>query len=132
MPEAGNSYILTLKQAYLEWGTHRHTGTRGIVYGEGYLHIPSRIAREYNIFNSNQDGANILYNCNSVDGFLTNATLRASGNSRAGGVYAKNLQGSGNLRLLGDWFNSVDAQVDDAVRITWTSPTTIELEFLPQ
>lgn len=132
MPEAGDSYVLTLKRAYLEWGTHRHTQTRGSVYGEGYLHIPAHIAREYSIFNSNQPGANILYDCNSTDGFLTNETLRASGSSKAGYIYAKSLQGSGNLRLLGRWFNSVNAQVDDAVRITWTSPTTIELEFLPQ
>lgn len=132
MPVAGDSYVLTLKQAYLEWGTHRHTQTRGAVYGEGYLHIPAHIARQFSIFNSNQANANILYNCNSTDGYLRNETLKASGSSKAGSVYAKSLQGSGNLRLLGQWFNSVNAQVDDTVRITWISPTEIELEYLPQ
>ncbi|MGY3190386.1 hypothetical protein [Lysinibacillus sp. TE18511] len=130
MPASGNTYITTLKRAHLEWGSHRHTNSRGTVYGEGYLHIPRPIARQFGIYNSNQQSANIVYNCNSIDGFLINETLKASGSSAAGDVYAKQFQGNGNLQLLGDWFYHLNAQVGDRVEITWTSPTDIEIELI--
>ena len=52
MPNTNDSFITTLKKAHLEWGTHRHTNTRGIVYGEGYLQIPISEARRLDIYNS--------------------------------------------------------------------------------
>jgi len=128
MPLAGDTFITTLQKAHLEWGSHRHTNSRGTVYGEGYLQIPKPIARQFGIYNSNQPVANIIYNCNSVDGFLRDETLKASGSSTAGDIYAKQFQGNGNLQLIGDWFNHMNAQIGDRVRITWTSPTDIEIE----
>ncbi|MDN4066671.1 hypothetical protein QYF50_02095 [Paenibacillus vini] len=128
MPAAGHTFITTLKRAHLEWGTHRYTSSRGVVYGEGYLQIPKRYAKRFGIFNSNHPTALYTYNCNSVDGFLSNAILMASGSSEAGDIYAKQFQGRGNLRLIGNWFNHVNAVVGDRVRITWVSPTDIEIE----
>lgn len=44
MAKRGDSYIVTLEKAHLEWGTHRYTGSRGLVYGEGYIQIPANVA----------------------------------------------------------------------------------------
>lgn len=130
MPTAGDTFIITLKRPHLEWGTYRHTNSRGTIYGEGYLQIPIADARRIGIFNSNQHGTMTTFNCNSVDGFLTNVRLKASGSSTAGAVYAKQFQGDGDLRLVGNWFSHVNAQIGDRVRVTWTSPTDIEIELL--
>ncbi|MCQ4922235.1 hypothetical protein NE686_04005 [Tissierella carlieri] len=128
MPNTGDTFITTLSRAHLGWGSHRYTGSRGIIYGEGYLQIPKHEARRIEIYNSNHPSANFTYCCNSVDGYLQNVTLKASGCSSAGDIYAKQFHGSGNLKLLGDWFNHIGAQVGDQVRITWISPTDIEIE----
>lgn len=128
MPISGDTFITTLKRAHLEWGSYRHTSTRGTIYGEGYLQIPRLDATRIGIHNSNLPGAINTFNCNSVDGFLANVTLKASGSSSAGDIYAKQFQGRGNLQLIGDWLNHVNAQIGDRVRVTWTSPTDIEIE----
>lgn len=127
MPVAGNTYTITLKRAHLEWGTHRYTGTRGFVYGEGYIPIPARNARAFNIYNSNHHpiglGSNI-YNCTSSDGFFSEE-LKAAGSSHAGAIHAKQFEGHGDLRSLGRWFAHCNAQIGDHVQVTWTSPTDI-------
>lgn len=33
MANAGDSYVVTLTRAPLEWGTHRYTGSRNRIYG---------------------------------------------------------------------------------------------------
>lgn len=129
MPKAGDFFITTLKKAHLEWGTHRHTSSRGIIYGEGYIQISRDVAKSIGIYNSNKGGVH-TFNCNSTDGFLSNVTLKASGSMTAGDVYAKQFQGSGNLRLIGDWFHHVNARIGDRVKVTWKSPTDIEIEKL--
>tara|TARA_R110001606_G_scaffold393429_1_gene563330 strand:+ start:853 stop:1245 length:393 start_codon:yes stop_codon:yes gene_type:complete len=123
MPNTNDSFITTLKKAHLEWGTHRHTNTRGIVYGEGYLQIPISEARRLDIYNSNQIGGNTVYTCQSTDGYFNNELLKSSGCIVKGNVYAKQFHGKGNLKSIGSWFNSVNAQIGDRVEITWTSPT---------
>jgi len=128
MPVAGDQFITTLKKAHLEWGTHRHTSSRGIRYGEGYLQIPMNVAKSIGIYNSNQPEATFIFNCTSVDGYLNNVSLKASGSSSAGDIHAKQFQGSGDLKLIGDWFNHVNAQIGDKVKITWTSPVDIVIE----
>lgn len=40
MAHKGDYYTVVLKEAHLNWGEHRHTGTREIVEGEGYVPIP--------------------------------------------------------------------------------------------
>lgn len=130
MPKTGDFFTTTLKQAHLEWGTHRHTNTRGAVYGEGYLHIPKQVATDLDIYNSNCTGANTIYRCNSADGFLQGVFLKASGCSTRGDIYAKQFQGNGNLQILGQWFSHMNAQIGDQVRISWISPTEIEIEMI--
>lgn len=41
MAKAGDYYTITLKKSHLDWGTHRYTGTREEIPGEGYIPIPS-------------------------------------------------------------------------------------------
>jgi len=128
MPQAGDSYTITLKKAHLQWGTHRYTSTRGFVYGEGYLQIPRHVARRLNIYNSNQHIANIVYICNSVDGVLNNVEIKASGSMVAGDHLAKQFQGNGNLQVFGNWYSQINAQIGDKVIVTWTSPSNITIQ----
>ena len=51
MAKAGDSYVVELKQAHLEWGEHRYTNSRGIVYGEGYIAIPAEYAYDFDLRN---------------------------------------------------------------------------------
>ncbi len=129
MAVAGNSYIVEIKEAHLNWGTHRYTNSRGIVYGEGYIQIPKQHARSFNIYNNNFQSDDILginvFNCSSTDGFLHNVELKACGSSSAGDIYAKQFQGNGSLQTIGAWYNYIGAQVGDHVEVTWTSPYDI-------
>ena len=128
MPRTGDTFTIGLKKAHLEWGSYRHTSTRGTIYGEGYIQIPRSAATRIGIHNSNlQDSINV-FNCNSIDGFLVNASIKASGSSYSGDIYAKQFQGNGNLQLIGDWFNSINAQIGDTVKVTWTSPIDVIIE----
>ncbi|MDU2166722.1 MAG: hypothetical protein E7E24_00595 [Clostridium perfringens] len=75
MPVRGDSFTVSLGETHLNWGTHRYTNTRGIIYGEGYIPIPRGIARRIGIYNSNYtNGQDILgvniFNCTSADGFF--------------------------------------------------------------
>lgn len=127
MPNTGDFFTTKLKQAHLEWGEHRHTNSRGIVIGEGYLQIPSDIAYALEI--TNDKGVHLRpqeYTFSTSDGFYQNQTLKASGN-QAQEEYAKQFHGSGDLQLLGDWFAYIDAQIDDEIRIDFISPTEILL-----
>lgn len=127
MPKAGDFYISTLKDAHLKWGTHRYTTTRKRIYGEGYLQLPRNIAKDLNIFNSNKTGANNIYNVNSSDGYLVNVELKATGSMRKGDIYAKQFNGSGNLKILGSWYAHISATEGDQIKVEWTSPTDITL-----
>lgn len=133
MAISGDSYTITLKQAHLNWGTHRYTSSRGIVYGEGYIPIPSQYAHRFNIYNSNYDQQGLgfnIFNCNSYDGFLQDVSLKSGGSSTSGDIYAKQFHGNGNLQTLGAWFARVNAQVGDSVEVTWTSPTDIVIRLI--
>ena len=132
MAQAGQNYTITLQQAHFEWGTHRYTDSRGVVYGEGYIPIPDREARMFNIQNQNGTGYTDvlgvnLFNCKSADGFF-NGVIRAQGCKEAGYIYAKQFSGDGNLKAIGDWFYHIGANVGDRVKVFWTSPTDIVIE----
>lgn len=129
MPATGQTFVTTLKKAHLEWGSHRHTSTRGIRYGEGYLQIPADEAYRCEITNDKEPARSQVYNFSTSDGFITNGQLKASGN-QAQEEYAKQFHGSGNLELLGDWFNHIDAQIDDQIEIKFISPADILLTKL--
>jgi len=128
MPNKNDKLVTELKKAHLEWGTHRVPGgSRPIIYGEGYLQIPKKEATRLNIYNSNQANANTEYTCSTSDGFLSSVVLKAEGSTTAGDIYAKQLAGSGNLKILGSWYSNINAQVGDKIEILWTSPTSILL-----
>lgn len=127
MPTAGNSYTITLKKAHLEWGTHRYTGSRGLVYGEGYIPIPGDIAELFNIYNGNNRSTGLgfnIYNCTSADGHFS-GTVKAAGSRHAGDIYAKQFEGNGDLKAIGTWFAHCNARVGDHVEVIWTSSTDI-------
>lgn len=129
MAISGNTYTITLKKAHLEWGTYRHTSSRGQIYGEGYIPIPAQYARLYSIYNSNHSQTGIGFNefhCTSTDGHF-NGIVKTAGCSSRGSIYPKNLQGSGNLQALGNWFSQINAKVGDSVDVTWVSPNNIEI-----
>lgn len=130
MPMNGDYYDVTLKKSHLEWGEHRHSQTRGRMEGEAYLPIPRGAALRFNYFNNNMEDSNSIYYCNSKDGFLENELLKAAGSSKKGDIYAKQFQGNGNLRLLGDWYRDVKAKEGDRVRVYWISSNEIMLEKL--
>jgi hypothetical protein len=123
MPTTGDFFIIKLKQAHLEWGTHRHTSSRGITYGEGYLQIPRTHAKRLNITNGNLTTTQATYQVSSSDGFLNRASIKAAGSGDSNDIYAKQLQGDGNLKIIGAWFDHVNAKVGDQVEIKWISPT---------
>ena len=126
MANAGDSLITILKQAHLEWGSHRHTSSRGIIYGEGYLKIPAEKAYEFDITNNNSALRSAEYDFSTSDGFIINGKLLAAGNQHKT-EFAKQLEGLGNLKLLGNWFNQINAQVGDQIEIRFISSTEILL-----
>ena len=134
MAKTGDHYTVTLREAHLKWGTHRYTHTRERIYGEGYLLIPIKYARKYNIYNSNKTGGKDVlgvnvFNCISNDG-LFNAQLKAQGCNSAGEIYAKQFSANDNLKALGAWFSSIGAKVGDKIRVSWISSTDIVIERL--
>lgn len=127
MPKKGDEFIVKLGKTHLGWGTHRYTSTRDIIYEEGYLKIPKDVAVKFNIYMSNKTDANIIYDFSTNDKFYVNEKLKASGCSTRGDIYAKNLAGNGDLKLLGKWFTHIKAKVGDEIKISFTSPTDIIL-----
>ena len=131
MAKSGDTFTITLKKPHLEWGSYRHTNSRGIVYGEGYIPIPADYAYEYNVLNSNgTNGKDVLgkniFICSSVDGKF-NGELKAQGN-QSDDMYAKQFAGNDNLKALGDWYYEMDADVGDRIKVTWINSTDIMIE----
>ena len=134
MTHRTGSFTVTVQRAHLEWGTHRYTNSRGIVYGEGYIMIPANCARMYNLLNRNgTNGEDILgknlYYCRSADGSFY-GILRAQGCNDAGVIYAKQFSGDKNLKAIGDWYYSQNVQIGDQIELTWISDTELLIEAL--
>ena len=134
MAQRGDSYEVTLKPSHLKWGEYRYTGSRDSRELEGYIPIPREYSLKYQVLNSNgteqEDiyGKN-LFNCRSADGLYV-GVLKSQGSSTAGDIYAKQFSGFGDLQALGKWYESINAEVGDKIRITWMSPTDIVIEKL--
>ena len=111
-------------------GTHRYTNTRELIYGEGYIKIPRKYAKKFDIFNDNHPNANSKYFCNAVNGQFSGVLL-AQGSSQAGDVYAKQFAEMGNLKGIGDWYRSVGAQIGGRVKVTFISSNRLEIEYIP-
>ena len=67
MAKTGDTFTITLKRPHLEWGSYRHTNSRGIVYGEGYIPIPAPDAYRIGTFNSNGTMVKIFLDRISLD-----------------------------------------------------------------
>lgn len=133
MAQAGDTYTVILKEAHLKWGTHRYTNSRGKVYGEGYIKIPSDAAYSFKLLNSNGTsgkdilGQNLFY-CKSKDG-MYQGILRAQGNQNDT-RYAKQFSADDDLKAIGSWYSAINAVVGDVVQVTWESSTEITIEKL--
>lgn len=130
MAQKGDCYTFELKSTHISWGTIRYTNSRGIIYGEGYIKIPSACARNFKLYNSNGPTGLGLneFRCTSSDGIFS-GLVKTSGCSKAGEIYAKNMHGSGNLKAIGDWYYKCGAQPGDIVKVEWTSPYDIVISL---
>lgn len=131
MAHTGDSYIASLSKSHLKWGVHRYTYTREPIIGEGYIPIPKKYAREFNILNSNGTPSGDTYGLNlfrfSTEDGLFSGTLKAQGCSNAGDIYAKQFAGNGDLKMLGKWYDAINASVGTRIKVTWISATDIIL-----
>lgn len=133
MPQAGDTIIATLNRASLEWGTFRTKNTRNRIAGERYIPISRSDARRVRLYNSNyrnELGVNI-FNAVSTDGIFR-GQIKAAGCSKANDIFAKQLQGNGNLKALEPWLTLCRARPGDQIMITWVTTTDIKLTFIPQ
>lgn len=127
MPTTGNSFIATLKKTHLGWGTHRKTNSRPKIKNEGYLPIPYKYALSFQITNLHYVKRSNIYKFSTSDKFYIDKELKASGNRKKGDIFAKNLHGKGDLKLLGTWFKHINAQIGDKIKVEFVSPTEILL-----
>lgn len=111
------------------WGTHRYTDTREPIYGEGYIQIPQNVAKRLEIFNNNKLGAEVRYECHSIDG-LYSGTLLAQGCSQAGEIYAKQFAEAGNLKGIGRWYEAVAAKENGEVEVVFTSSNSMTIKYI--
>lgn len=130
MPNPKDYFIVQLKEPHLMWGEFhpsRHSHSRREIYGEGYIPIPANVAYSFGIFNkSNPFGISPIYYCTSYDNYY-HGRLLAQGN-QSDSHYAKQFAEEGNLKGLGDWYDYVGADVDDYVKVVFTSPNEILIE----
>ena len=133
MATAGDSYEVELKEAHLNWGTYRHTKTRDLRPGEGYIPIPAHIARQLNIYNiRNQGLGHNLFNVSSSDQFIQNELLKAQGGTDRTSIYAKQFSIEKNLSRIGEWYAYTNANIGDRVRVEWLSETDILITLISQ
>lgn len=128
------SYIVTLNEAHLKWGVHRYTGTRGVVYGEGYIPIPIDKARALELYNSNKTGGKDVYgvnlfHCESKDGLFC-GVLKSQGCVSEGEAFAKQFSGNNDLKSVGSWYAAINAETGDQIKVSITGNDTIEIEKL--
>lgn len=131
MATTGDTFTIILKEPHLAWGSYRYTGSRGIVYGEGYIPIPASDAYRIHTLNTNGTGGidvlgQNLFRCRSADG-LYSGVLKAQGNQNDV-RYAKQFSGNDNLKAIGDWYYKIGADVGDKIRVTWVSPYDVVIE----
>lgn len=129
-------FIVDIKEIHLNWGEAREGRTEE--KGEGYIKIPSADAKRLDIYNSNKNlfNSDILgintFKVTFKDGFKKGeyVELKAAGSSKAGDIYAKNLQGNGALKLIGEWFKINKVTTFNRVKVTIIKEDTIQLEII--
>mgnify|MGYP003366009931 CR=1 FL=1 len=133
MAQSGDLYNIEIQEVHMNWGTKRWTQNREPVAGEGYIPIPAQKAKLFDIFNSNalkstdpktseKLGVN-LFDCYDLNGFV--GKVKATGTSQAGDIYAKQFSGSGNLKLIGTWFQKNNISAGDWIEVSWINATQI-------
>lgn len=133
MAHTGDSYSVPLKPSHLAWGDYRNPTNRDMIPGEAYIPIHKKDAIKLNIYNSNHTQTGLGYNlfyASSADGFLNNVLLLAQGSTIGGDIYAKQFSVQGDLKKIGSWYKFCNANTNNSVLVTWTSPTTILLEII--
>ena len=116
------AYYIQLKDAHINWGTHRKTDTRKLRDNEAYIAIPAEYAYAYNIKKGD------IYTCNINN--KVKIELKASG-SQGRKEYAKQFEGNGELRIVYDWYRDHDAKEGDYVVVTLYDNYILDLEFIP-
>lgn len=119
MPIAGDRFQVKLKPAHLRWGTlgdSRKHNQRSKY--EAYVQIPLSHARACSIYSGT------LFNGKTSDGFFA-TQVRASGSAGDNLEYAKQFQGSGNLKLFGYWFQHINAKPGDIIQVEFTSANDV-------
>ena len=132
MPRCGDYYEVEIKEAHLDWGEYRHTESRPRIYGEGYIKIPLKAAKELEIYNSNKEGDKLgrnIFNWTSSDG-LYSGKLKAQGSSHAGDMYAKQFAENGDLKKIGKWYEYCNANIGDSVKVEWVSEIEIRITYI--
>lgn len=127
MPKTGDYFVVSLKRTHLGWGTHRKTNSRPKINNEGYIPIPYKYAHAFQITNLHYTKRNNVYKFSTSDKFYVDEELKASGNNKKGDIYAKNLHGNGNLKLLGVWYKNIGIKIGDKIKVEFVSPTEILL-----
>lgn len=132
MPVAGDSFTVEILKAHIKWGElpPRKSPTRQQREGESYIKIPAKYAKKFNIFNENKTDANALYSVTCVNGDQIKGNLLAQGCAKAGKIYAKQFSVQDDLKAMGDWYRSVGAQVGGHVKVTFTSSSSLAIEYL--
>ncbi len=135
MAKCGDYYITALKKSHIGWGTYRNTGSRDPISGEGYLAIPKEYARKFDLLNSKgTNGQDILgkniFKFSTADGFITDGYLKAQGNSDAGDPYAKQFAGNDDLKLLGTWYEHINAADGTEIKVEWLSSEEVLLSMI--
>lgn len=131
MPNNGDTFVVELRDIHLGWGNipERKTTSRQEVDGEAYIPIPLEYAKKYKIYMSNKNGANTLYDVTCLNGTQLTGQFLAQGCSSKGDEYAKNFSVKGNLKELGNWFQSVNACPGGHVEVTFTSSTSLTIRY---
>ena len=126
------SYIVDIGEIHLDWGREREEG-------EGYIKIPLQKAKELELYNStylgkDEYGINLFY-AEFIDGFRENEvvilkTTGHSGKESTNSIYAKNLQGLKDLKLIKEWFDYNNATTSNKVRVSIIAFNKIRLEII--
>lgn len=136
------SFSVDIKEIHFDWGIARNGREREV--GEAYIGIPMAEAQRLEIYNSGYLGQKEVLGSNLFyaifpDGFKKNIEilLKASGNSGVGTTnyrYAKNLHGAGDLKLIKEWFDYNNIDIDNLpekqVKVTFIKEDTIQLEII--
>jgi hypothetical protein len=126
MPNAGDSYTVTIQPSHIDWGDEpRNPTNRPRIEGESYVAIPIEYARRYGIHRGDNFNASFTNGSPSI-------RIKATGNIAAGDIYAKQFQGIGHgaCKAFTPWYVSCGAQVGDRVRVEFTSPNDVRFTLL--